>query len=313
MTNLSAPNHGAWGIILAGGDGTRLRPLTVNIEGDQRPKQFCRVLGTQSLFAETRRRMAPLFDRTRIVAVVTKKHEAYYQNQLATMPDTALLVQPLNRGTGVAIASAILMLRELDDDAVAAFFPSDHYYGNEPAFLRAVHTGLQVARENPDMLVLLGATPAHSETGYGWIETEPLAAPPSNSVPARVRHFWEKPDLPSVQKLLRLGCLWNTSVTIGRVSAFIKVLCAAVPKTVLSLSLGTMDGDLSASYRAVLPVHFSRDVLASQPEHLLVIRDAASRWTDLGSPSRVLETIACEGLAPHWLERVGSLYLPLAG
>lgn len=312
MTDRPLGSSGAWGVLLAGGDGTRLRTLTTTIEGDARPKQFCRILGERSLFAESLRRIAPLFERERTIAVVTKKHEPYYANQLDGLPGSSVLVQPCNRGTGVAIAATILMLRGLDDDAVVAFFPCDHYYGNEAAFLRAVEAGLQAAGDNPDKLVLLGAAPTHPETEYGWIEPEPLTSPAAGFVPARVRRFWEKPTSATAQKLLRMGCLWNTFVTMGRVSAFIDALCAAVPKTILALSVETMESGLSASYRSIAPIDFSRDVLATQSDRLLVIRDAASRWTDLGRPSRVLETIACEGLAPNWLRLIGAAPLPRA-
>jgi len=33
-----------WAVILAGGDGTRLRSFTRHIAGDDRPKQFCPVI-----------------------------------------------------------------------------------------------------------------------------------------------------------------------------------------------------------------------------------------------------------------------------
>jgi mannose-1-phosphate guanylyltransferase len=77
---------GAWGILLAGGDGTRLQSLTRMIEGDGRPKQFCRIIEDQSLFAQTRRRINPLFPAERVIAVVTKKHERFYSRELTDWP-----------------------------------------------------------------------------------------------------------------------------------------------------------------------------------------------------------------------------------
>jgi hypothetical protein len=47
-----------WGVILAGGDGIRLKSLTRKIAGDERPKQFCSVLGSATLLEETQRRTA---------------------------------------------------------------------------------------------------------------------------------------------------------------------------------------------------------------------------------------------------------------
>jgi mannose-1-phosphate guanylyltransferase len=84
----------AWGVILAGGDGTRLQGLTTRIEGDTRPKQFCRMLGDESLLTQTRRRINPLFDADEIITVVAKKHETYYSPELNHKSRSAVIVQP---------------------------------------------------------------------------------------------------------------------------------------------------------------------------------------------------------------------------
>jgi len=103
----------AWGVLLAGGDGTRLQSLTTRIEGDTRPKQFCRMLGDETLVTQTRRRISPLFDSDKMITIVTKQHKEFYSRELDDWPQTRAVVQPANRGTGVALAAAILMLREL--------------------------------------------------------------------------------------------------------------------------------------------------------------------------------------------------------
>jgi mannose-1-phosphate guanylyltransferase len=294
-------NSGAWGVILAGGDGTRLQCLTTQIEGDTRPKQFCRLLGDESLLTQTRRRISPLFDADKLITVVAKKHEAFYSREFDGWPRTAVLVQPENRGTGVAIAAAILMLRELDAEAIVASFPCDHHYRHEAAFLDIMEAAIEIARDNSDAIVIIGAEATYPETEYGWIE--PMQALPNGRfAPARVRQFWEKPTLLTAQDLLRRGCLWNTFVTVGRVSTFVDVLCEAAPNTMLMLSTAIADNDLDSSYRSISPHDFSRDVLASHHERLLMIRDAVSGWTDLGNPNRVLDTLAREGIAPAWLE-----------
>jgi hypothetical protein len=46
-----------WGVILAGGEGVRLRSLTRLVSGDDRPKQFCPLLGGRTLLNQTRRRI----------------------------------------------------------------------------------------------------------------------------------------------------------------------------------------------------------------------------------------------------------------
>lgn len=302
MVNRSRQGAGAWGVLLAGGDGTRLQSLTARIEGDLRPKQFCRLLGGQTLLTQTRHRIRSVFGDDKIVTVVTKKHEPFYERELCDLRNGALVVQPENRGTGVAIAATILKLLELDADAIVAFFPCDHHYIDEVAFLDVVEAGIVTAQNHPGTIVLVGAEPTYPEVEYGWIEQ---AGPLPNDqifAPARVRRFWEKPNLQTAQELQRRGCLWNTFVTIGRASKFIEMLCRATPNAMLKLSASIASGDLESCFRWIAPVDFSRDVLASQPEHLLVIQDATSGWTDLGSPNRVLDTLARSGGAPNWLE-----------
>ncbi len=304
---------GAWAVLLAGGDGTRLQSLTTWIEGDERPKQFSRVFGNESLFRQSRRRISSLFDENRTIAVVTKKHESFFGPELSDLPKTSLIVQTDNRGTGIAIGATILMLLELDPNAVVAFFPCDHHYHDETAFLDAVEMGIRAAHENADKIVLLGAEPTHAETDYGWIEPTRIVTDDLDLDPVPVRRFWEKPALAIAQELLGRGCLWNTFVTVGRASTFLDMLWAAAPKAMIKLSAELLQSDSTPSYRSVPVIDFSHDVLVPQMERLLVIRDATSGWTDLGSPSRVLDTLTREHIAPSWLESSREVDLFVAG
>src|SRR5580704_12268183 len=42
----ATPASHRWGLVLAGGDGVRLRELTQSVWGDYRPKQFCPLLSS---------------------------------------------------------------------------------------------------------------------------------------------------------------------------------------------------------------------------------------------------------------------------
>jgi mannose-1-phosphate guanylyltransferase len=116
-----------WAVILAGGDGTRLKSLTRKIAGDERPKQFCSVLGTRTLIEETQERAALELDPKRTLYVVNRVHEPYYAPFLAGEPAANLVIQPRNRGTAPAIIYSLLRIAAFDPNAVIAFFPSDHY------------------------------------------------------------------------------------------------------------------------------------------------------------------------------------------
>ena len=54
------------------------------------------------------------------------------------------------------------------------------------------------------------------------------------------------------------------------------------------------------AYDSLDTVDFSRDVLANLPHRLLVLRDRTSGWADLGSPTRVLDTLSRNGIQPGW-------------
>src|SRR5262245_32952217 len=109
MSETSLP----WAVILAGGDGTRLRPLTEHLSGDARPKQFCRLFDGQTLLDQTRRRADLLIRPDRQLVVVTRTHAPYYADLARDLFPGRLVVQPQNRGTAPAIMLAALALRRL--------------------------------------------------------------------------------------------------------------------------------------------------------------------------------------------------------
>jgi hypothetical protein len=200
---------------------TRLQSLTIKIAGDSRPKQFCAIVGGESLLAQTRARLKPLFHVDREIFVVTRAHETYYREELWDVDDSRIIPQPLNRGTGVAIAVALLQIMQRDPDAVGVFTPCDHYYSDSEAFGRAIQSAISGAEQFPESIVLLGAEAHYAEVEYGWIEPGPAISHASAPL-LRVNRFFEKPFSPQSQALLRRGCLWNTFVTVGYARTFLE-------------------------------------------------------------------------------------------
>ena len=288
-----------WAIILAGGDGTRLLSLTRKIAGDDRPKQFCPIIGGSTLLDETRRRAALVLPPPKTMFVLTQKHERYYHTALNGVSRGNLIVQPRNAGTAPAILYSLLRLEQINPHASAAFFPSDHYFSDDRAFMSEVKSAFDAAIQHPDLVILLGIEPESADEEYGWIEP---AGETSTETPysfRRVRRFWEKPSPALARELMTRGCLWNSFVMVGSVSAFLKMISRATSE--LYTKFSAVKAKLSTSFEkdaietlyAELPdSNFSREVLTARAEDLAVIPVSGSKWSDLGSPHRVFSTLS---------------------
>jgi mannose-1-phosphate guanylyltransferase len=302
----AAPSCHRWAVVLAGGDGTRLQSLTLKISGDSRPKQFCPIVGGETLLSQTRARIDSLFNADRQLFVVTRAHKTYYGEELRDVDESRIIAQPLNRGTGIAVAVALLHILQRDADAVVVFVPCDHYYSDAEACGRAIRSAISGAEQYPNSVVLVGAKAHYPEVEYGWIEPGASISQARNTL-LRVNRFWEKPSLPQAQELLHRGCLWNTFVTVGHVRTFLDLFCSEVPEVVPSLDKALAEDALETAYQLLPALDFSRHILALQPHRLLAVSDRTSGWADLGSPTRVLDILARDKIQPPWLSDRHSL------
>ncbi|MGH2358539.1 MAG: sugar phosphate nucleotidyltransferase, partial [Candidatus Limnocylindria bacterium] len=265
MSTLVAP---PWALILAGGDGTRLRPLTRQIAGDSRPKQFCPLVDGETLLDRTRRRTDLLTTFDRQLIVVTRAHEPYYRYLAEELAPGRLVVQPANRGTGPGLLYPLLRLTELAGDAPVAVFPADHFVDDDVAFVSHVEAAVRAVRPRPDLVVLLGIEAATPETEYGWIEPNAVPLPVEGDPVFPIRRFWEKPSPRLAERLFERGCLWNSFVMVGQAGAFLALVARRAPELMAAFAplhdaLGRR-GEAAAAERlyAILPdVNFSERVL----------------------------------------------------
>jgi mannose-1-phosphate guanylyltransferase len=287
-----------WGVILAGGDGKRLLPLTRKITGDDRPKQFCALTGGETLLDQTRRRVARMVPEHQTLLVLTRTHQNFYAGQVAGIPASCLLIQPYNHGTAPAIAYSLTRLYEMDPDGVVAFFPSDHHFGDDDAFAAHIELAFAQAEQDHDRVILLGITPEAPEEAYGWIEPGAALTGAASGCVFQVRRFWEKPSRRIASQLMRRGCLWNSFVMVGRVSAFLNLVRQTLPsllKSLESMRAAAVPGEeheaLRNLYSSIPATNFSDDVLSASPAALAVLRADALGWSDLGEPKRVFSVV----------------------
>lgn len=286
-----------WAVILAGGDGTRLRALTRRISGDDRPKQFCPVLGGDTLLDQTRHRAARLVDPDRTLFLLTRTHAPYYASLSETTPARSLVVQPENRGTAPAILLAMQRLLALGAREPVVLLPSDHHVSDDAAFMAHVADAFDALEARPDLAVLLGVEATRPEVEYGWIEPGPAIVGPFSGGLRRVRRFVEKPAPDVAAQLFASEALWNSFVIVSRPQSLLTLFAEAVPTLVDWLApAGGGSGDperLEDLYAGLPVIDFSRMVLSPRPDALAVLPVKGVEWNDLGHPARVDAVLAC--------------------
>jgi mannose-1-phosphate guanylyltransferase len=300
-----------WALLLAGGDGRRLRPLTRQIAGDPRPKQFCPIFDGETLLDRTRRRADLLTRPDHHVVVVTRDHEPYYAGLATELAPDRLVVQPRNAGTAPGIVYPLLRIRQLAGNVLVAVFPSDHYVSDDGALITAVMQAAEVARARAEFVVSLGVEATSPETEYGWIvpraEPLPLAGEPAFPI----LKFWEKPSVRLAERLFEAGALWNSFVMIGWVDTFLDLTRRVAPDLLvalepLRLAIGSpREAEVAKGvYAGLESSGFSERVLVPGADGLVTVRAKSVDWSDWGHPQRVVATMRRTGWRPAWLNRV---------
>jgi mannose-1-phosphate guanylyltransferase len=202
-----------------------------------------------------------------------------------------------------------MRLAEIDPRAAVAFFPSDHYFNDDAAFMSHVEAAFEAVSFRQDLIVLLGITPTGPEVEYGWVEPSTPILLKNRSGLRRVRRFWEKPGKAHACALFERGCLWNSFVMVGRVQEFLHLIRRTLPELYHAFAAirptfgtGVERRAVRALYHQIPATNFSHEVLAACPNNLAVLPVKDVEWSDWGAPDRVLSTLASIGAQVEWLQ-----------
>jgi mannose-1-phosphate guanylyltransferase len=286
-----------WTLALAGGEGVRLTEYVERRFGRRIPKQYCCLLGNRSMLQHTLERLNKITPPSRTLAVIGTNHSELAVPQLTGKCDHVFR-QPSARDTGLALYTALAMIKRWTPNALVTITPTDHYVAPSAKYVDQVRMARGVAARMRDRVVILGARPTEPDPELGYLTLGPQLL----EVPGvcELIGFVEKPAVGRARSLMADGALWNTMVACGTVDAMWELGRDSEPQLLDILDslvplIGTPDEDdaLEYIYRAFLPVSFSRDIVERAASgRLCAIELVDVEWSDWGKPERIETVLA---------------------
>jgi mannose-1-phosphate guanylyltransferase len=283
---------GVWSLLLAGGEGRRLRALTADAHGRVVPKQYCSMHGGPTLLQCAMERALAASPADRISIIVAAEHRRWWY-PLQETTQAQFVVQPRNRGTGNGILLQLLHVAEADPNAEVLLLPCDHFVSEEQVLGAQIQRAVARVRALPRQIVLLGVEPEFPDPELGYIVPGPVDGEGFGAVAG----FVEKPPAAVAARLIGRGALLNTFILAARCTALLELFARAQPAILESMRRAMnwhndRRARLAALYEQLPVVDFSAEVLARvRGPALSVLAVPECGWSDLGTPERVGRTL----------------------
>jgi mannose-1-phosphate guanylyltransferase len=272
-------NSHRWAIVLAAGEGLRIRHFMSDRDGQPIPKQFWPIDGRRTMLDWSVDRAEGVVPRNRIVVIVANRHRRWWEGKLRRLPQENVVVQPENRGTAIGILLPLLAILRRDTDATAVVLPSDHFVAREQVLRSAIESAFDKVDADTTKPVLLGMAPGTDDREYGWILPETRRGSP---VAGQIRAFVEKPRVDEVARLRQEGGLIHSFILAAK-ARLLRDYCT---KCLPTFASGTRT--LARVYDRMPCRGFSREVLAPHARDFSVIPVGDCGWSDLGTPARLV-------------------------
>lgn len=217
-----------YALILAGGKGTRLYPLS----RIKNPKQFLKVINNKSFLRNTVDRIKPIVNSDNIYVVTNEDYLDKIYEELPEIKKENIFAEPLNKETATCIGLSAIKLLKRDNDAVMLVLPSDHYIENQKFFIDSLKQAVELVQRRRG-LATIGIPPTRPETGYGYIE---MGEKVQGTDFYKVERFMEKPNLEVAKDLIMKGTyLWNSGIFVWRADVFLREMEKYLPKMYKSM------------------------------------------------------------------------------
>ena len=283
-----------YGVIMAGGLGTRLWPLS----RQKFPKQLLPVRKGKSLLQLAFDRLLGVLPAERIYVCTAEAHRQAVLDNLPQLPPENLLGEPEPRDTATAVGFPAAVLHKKDKDAVFTIVTADHVIEPVEIFQQCMRTAFDTLKASPKLLVTFGIVPTHGHTGLGYIQRgEPLG---DGQGVYHVLAFKEKPDKPTADRYVESGRFyWNSGMFVWRADTVLEQLAAHLPQsyqglTKIANAWGTPDQQkvLQDAYPRLPKISIDYAVMepASQRKAVVVV-EMPVNWIDVGSYPALAETL----------------------